>query len=148
VARAPVAAVLEAAFCDKPHAVAFQKYYAGWHLDQGLGGYSQDVYPPTPYGGNLQVAYNADLKRYQLMINAGVVVYYAESPDGMNWSPLSLLYDFRNEKDQPSVYVTFVGMGDDPSILGKQFYVFYTRYPNTGAGWNGASVNRFTVSCQ
>jgi hypothetical protein len=76
-----------------------------------------------------------------------VVVYYAESPDGMRWSPLSLLYDFRNEPDQPSVYVTFVGKGDDPSILDKQFYIFYTRYPNTGAGWFGASVNRFTVSC-
>jgi len=58
------------------------------------------------------------------------------------------LYDFRNDPDQPSVYVTFVGMGDDPTILGKQFYVFYTRYPNNGTGWNGASVNRFTVACQ
>ena len=147
VARASLAAVLEAAFCDKPHAAAFQKYYDGWNLDQGLGGYSANLDPQTPYGGNLQVAYNAALQRYQLMINAGVVVYYAESPDGMHWSPLSLLYDFRNLPDQPSVYVTFVGMGDDPSILGKQFYIFYTRYPNTGAGWFGASVNRFTVSC-
>jgi hypothetical protein len=81
-------------------------------------------------------------------MNAGVVLYYAESPDGLNWSPLTLFYDFRNNPDQPSVYAAFVGTGDDPGILGKQFYVFYTRYPNTGAGWNGASVNRFTVSCQ
>jgi hypothetical protein len=148
VARAPIASVLQAAFGSKPHAVAFQKFYDGWHLEQGLGGYSKDLNPQTPYGGNLQVAYNADLYRYQMLINAGVVIYYSESPNGMSWSDLSLLYDFRNEPDQPSVYVTFVGMGDDPSILGKQFYVFYTRYPNTGAGWNGATVNRFTVSCQ
>jgi hypothetical protein len=66
----------------------------------------------------------------------------------MNWSDLSVLYDFRNDPDQPSVYVTFVGMGDDPNILSKQFYVLYTRYPNNGTGWNGASVNRFTVSCR
>jgi hypothetical protein len=148
VARAPIAAVLEAAFGPKPHAVAFQKYYDGWRLDQGLGGYSTDLDTQTPYGGNLQVAYNADLRIYQLLLNAGVVVYYMESLDGMNWSPLTTFYDFRNEQDQPSVYVAFVGMGDDPSILGRQFYVFYTRYPNTGAGWTGASVNRFTVSCQ
>jgi len=45
VARAPIAAVLEAAFGSKPHAVAFQKYYDGWHFDQGLGGYSQDLNP-------------------------------------------------------------------------------------------------------
>jgi hypothetical protein len=147
VARAPIAAVLEAAFGSKPHAVAFQKYYGGWYLDQGLGGYSQNLDPQTPYGGDLTVAYNADLHVYQLLINAGVVVYYADSPDGMNWSPLTLLYDFRQEKDQPRVYVAFVGMAKDPSILGKQFYIFYTRLPNDG-GWNAASVNRFTVSCQ
>jgi hypothetical protein len=148
VARAPTGSVLNAAFGSQPHAAAFQKYYDGWHLDQGLGGYSKDLYPQTPYGGNLQVAFNAYLHRYQLFMNAGVVLYYAESPDGLNWSPLTLFYDFRNNPNQPSVYAAFVGTGDDPGILGKQFYVFYTRYPNTGAGWNGASVNRFTVSCQ
>ena len=148
VARADIRKTLIAAFGEKPHAVAFQKYYAGWNLDQALGGYSDDLNTQTPYGGNLNVAYNADLKRYQAMINAGVVVYYMESPDGLSWSPLSLLYDFRNQADQPSVYVTFVGMGDDPSVLGKEFYVFYTNYPGNGTGWNGASLRRFTVSCQ
>ena len=148
VARASIAELLGAAFGDKPHAVAFQKFYAGWHLDQGLGGYSEDLKPQTPYGGNLQVAYNADLQRYQMLINAGVVLYYAESSDGMKWSVPQLLYDFRNAKDQPSVYAAFVGMGEDPSILGREFYIFYTRYPNTGAGWTGASANRFTVSCR
>jgi hypothetical protein len=101
----------------------------------------------TPYSGELQVAYNVYLQRYQMLVNAGVVVYYAESPDGLAWSNLSLLYDFRNDKDQPSVYVNFAGMGDDPSILGKEFYIFYTRYPGNGRGWPGASVNRFTLSC-
>lgn len=148
VARAPLDAVLQAAFGSKPHAIAFEKYYDGWHLNQGLGGYSEDLDTQTPYGGTLTVAYNADLHAYQLLINAGVVVYYTDSPDGMNWAPLSLLYDFRKEKDQPSVYVAFVGMGDDPSVLGKKFYIFYTKYPNNGEGWSGASVNRFTVSCQ
>lgn len=148
VARAPIAAVLEAAFGSKPHAVAFQKFYDGWHLEQGLGGYSKDLNTQTPYGGNLQVAYNVDLHIYQMFVNAGVVIYYSESSDGMNWSQLSLFYDFRNDKDHPSVYDAPVGMGSDPNILGKQFYVFYTRYPNNGQGWNGASVNRFTVSCQ
>jgi len=148
IARAPVDAVLAAAFGSTPHAIAFQKFYDGWNVEQALGGYSRDLYPQTSYGGNLQVAYNADLKIYQALINAGVVVYYTDSPDGMNWSPLALLYDFRNEKDQPSVYVAFAGMGSDPSVLGNEFYIFYTKYPNTGAGWGGATVNRFTVSCE
>lgn len=148
VARAPIGEVIAAAFGAKPHAVAFQKFYAGFHLEQGLGGYSKGLNPTTPYGGNLQVAYNGNLGRYQMLINAGVVLYYSESVTGLSWSPLSLFYDFRNDPDQASVYAAFVGMGDDPSILGKQFYVFYTRYPNNGEGWNGATVNRFTVSCQ
>jgi hypothetical protein len=38
-------------------------------------------------------------------------------------------------------------MGDDPNILGQQYYIFYTSYPSNGTGWQGATVNRFTVSC-
>jgi hypothetical protein len=147
VARARIATVLEAAFGSTPHAAAFQKYYDGWHLDQGLGGYSQDLNPNAQYSGELQVAYNSDLRRYQMIIGEGVVVAYSESLDGLNWSLPALLYDFRNEKGQPTTYVAPVGMGDDPRMLGRQFYIFYTRYPTTGAGWDGASVNRLTVSC-
>jgi hypothetical protein len=83
-----------------------------------------------------------------MLINAGVVVYYSDSPDGMSWSPLTLLFDFQNQPDQPSVYVAPMGMGDDPNMLGRQFYIFYTRYPNNGLGWSGASVDRATISCQ
>lgn len=147
VARAPIASVLQAAFGSKPHAVPFDKFYAGWNYSPGLGGFSADLNTTTPYGGSLTVGYNAFLRRYQMLTNAGVVVYYSESPDGLKWSPLSLLYDFRNDPDQPSVYVDLVGTGADPSILGSQFYIFYTRYPGNGEGWPGASVHRFTVSC-
>ena len=146
VARAPVVSVLQAAFGATPHAVPFEKFYDGWDLSQGLGGYSTDLNTTTPYGGTLQVAYNVFPQRYQMLTNAGVVVYYSESPDGLHWSPLSLLYDFRNDPDRPSVYVNFVGMGPDPSVLGSQFYI-YTRYPGNGESWPGASVHRFTVSC-
>ncbi len=147
VARAPVDAVLQAAFGDKPHAVAFQKYYDGWNLEQALGGYSKDLNRSSPYGGTLQVAFNAGLQRYQMIVNAGVVLYYSESTDGLTWSALTLWHDFRNVAFPPSVYVASVGMGDDPNILGKQYYIFYTSYPSNGSGWPGATVNRFTVSC-
>lgn len=148
VARATIESVLNDAFGDKPRAAAFQKYYEGWGMDQGLGGYSQDLNPMGAYIGNQQVAYNSYLKRYQMFINLGVMIAYAESPDGMNWSIPSVLYDFRDEPDMPSVYDAPVGMGPDPNTLEKQFYIFYTSYPGNGAGWGGASVKRFTVSCQ
>jgi hypothetical protein len=150
VARTPIASLLEAAFGGgKPHAVPFEKYYAGsWHLQPGIGGISTDLNPNAQYSGELQVAYNSALQRYMMIIGEGVVMAYSESPDGLSWTLPVLLYDFRTEKDQPTTYVAPVGSGDDPRILGKQFYVYYTRYPTTGAGWNGASLNRFTLSCK
>ncbi len=147
VARATIFSVLNDAFGEYPRAAAFQKYYEGWHLDQGLGGYSQDLNPNGAYAGNMQVAYNSYLKRYQMFINQGVLIAYAESPDGMKWSIPTVLHDFRTDPGMPSVYDVPVGMSDNPSILDKQFYILYTRSPN-GLGWTGASVNRFTVSCQ
>lgn len=148
VARATISSVLNDAFGDHPRAAAFQKYYQGWDLNQALGGYSQDINPKGAYNGNQQVAWNAYLKRYQMLINQGVLIAYAESPDGMHWSIPSVLYDFRNDPDKPSVYDVPVGMGAEPNTLGKEFYILYTRSPGTGAGWDGASVHRMTIGCQ
>jgi hypothetical protein len=150
VARATVESVLNDAFGDRPRAAAFQKFYQGWHLDQGLGGYSQDLNPQGGYAGNQQVAYNSYLKRYQMFINQGVLIAYSESPDGMSWSIPTVLHDFRPEADKPSVYDAPVGLGNNPTILGKEFYLFYTSIPSAGAslGWDGASVKRFTIACQ
>jgi hypothetical protein len=147
VARATISSVLNDAFGEHPRAAAFEKYYKGWNLDQGLGGYSQDLNPNGGYGGNMQVVYNTYLKRYQEFINQGVLIAYAESLDGFHWSIPTVLYDFRKDPDMPSVYDVPVGMGDNPNVLDKEFYIFYTRLPN-GQGWNGASVDRFTMSCQ
>lgn len=58
-----------------------------------------------------------------------------------------MLKDFSTDPNQPGFYVTPIGFGDEPNVLGRQFYIMYTHYPNNGAGWNGASVRRFTVSC-
>lgn len=150
VARAPVDSVLEDAFGKNPHAALFEKYYAGkWDQQPGLGGISSDLNPSAPYSGELQVAYNPALQRYTMIVGEGVVAAYSESADGLHWTLPVLLFDFRSEKDQPTTYMSApVGEGDDPSVLGRQFYVFYTRYPTTGAGWTGASVNRFTVGCE
>ena len=149
VARAPVASVLAAAFGSRPHAAAFQKYYEGdWYLQPGIGGYSTDLNPQAQYSGELQVAYNSALKRYSMIVGEGTVVAYAESPDGLSWSLPSLLYDFSNSPGQPTTYVAPIGAGEDPRILGQQFYIYYTAYPQDGEGWNGATLNRFTISCQ
>ena len=86
VARATISSVLNDAFGERPRAAAFEKYYAGWDRDQGLGGYSEELSPTSGYIGNQQVAWNSYLKRYQMLINQGVLIAYAESVDGMHWS--------------------------------------------------------------
>ena len=95
----------------------------------------------------MQVAWSSYLKRYQAIIGEGVVVAYAESPDGFHWSLPMLLKDFRTEPDMPTSYVMPVGLGADPRLLGKEFAVLYTRYPQNGGGWDAATVHRMTVSC-
>jgi hypothetical protein len=150
LARAPIDSVLEAAFSKKhPRAFAFEKRYDGWNVDQGLGGYSRDLLPAAAsYWGPVRVNWNANLLRYQAFINNGNLIAYAESPDGLDWSTPSVLKDFSKDPNQPGFYVTPVGLGDEPHVLGTQFYILYTYYPNNGEGWSGASVRRFTVSCQ
>ncbi len=150
LARAPIDSVFEAAFnATHPHAVAFEKRYDGWNVDQGLGGYSRDLFPAgAAYWGPMRVNWNAELHRYQVFINNGNLIGYAESPDGLSWSLPTVLKDLSNDPNQPGFYLTPIGLGDEPHVLGKQFYVMYTYYPNNGEGWNGASVRRFTVSCQ
>jgi hypothetical protein len=144
VARAPIIEVLTAAFSNEPHAAFFQKYYAGdWRLEPGIGGYSTDLNPSAPYSGELQVAYNADLQRYVMIIGEGALFAYAESPDGLRWTSPVLLHQFTG---QPNTYVMPVGTGSDPRILGKQFYLFYT-YGGSG-GWPSNYVGRLTVNCQ
>ncbi len=148
VARAPVKDLLAAAFGNKPHTVPFQKYYAyagsginPWTIEQGLGGYSTDLNPNALYGGELQVAYNSAINRFSMIIDESTVFAYAESADGLTWTlPVQFF------QTQTSTYVMPVGMGDDPRILGEQFYVFYTL--TSPQGWTGNTVNRLTVTCQ
>jgi len=150
VARAPIDAVIGAAFNPThPHAFAFEKRYDGWNVDQGLGGYSRDLSAAgSAYWGPARVNWNDALKRYQAFINNGNLIAYAESPDGLSWSVPTVLKDFSSDPNQPGIYVTPVGLGDEPHVLGKQFYILFTYYPNNGDGWFGASVRRFTVTCQ
>jgi hypothetical protein len=78
----------------------------------------------------------------------GNLIAYAESPDGLSWSSSTVLYNFSNDPNQPGFYVTPIGLGEELHVLGKQSYIMYSYYPNNGEGWSGASVRRFTVTCQ
>jgi hypothetical protein len=146
VARALMISVYSDAFGSKPRAAAFNKYYEGTWLQPGIGGLSSDLNPQALWAGENQVEFNDYLQRYVMVVGEGVLMAYAESPDGLHWSQPLLIHDLRNEPGQPTGYAMPGGMGDDPHTLDQQFYVYYTRYPQNGLGWTGASLNRFTVS--
>ena len=146
VARAPVASVLNAAFGSaRPHTVAFEKFYEGsWHLQPGIGGASTDLNPRSAYRGYLDIHYNRVLQRYVLIISDDTDFGYSESTDGLTWTIPTLLGTF----GPIAAYPTAVGFGDDPHVLGKSFYVYFTHLPTDGTGWTNGALRRLTLSCQ
>jgi hypothetical protein len=146
VARAPVFAVLTAAFGPAPHhAVPFQKFYEGnWILQPAIGGASTDLNPTSAYQGYLDIHFSSFLQRYVMIISNDTNFGYAESPDGLNWTAPTLLGNF----ETIAAYPTAVGLGDDPHILGKSYYVYFTQLPTDGTGWTNGSLQRFTLTCQ
>jgi hypothetical protein len=145
IARAPIAEVLQDAFGGNVHfAAPFTKYYQGAWDQSGIGGASTDLIPEGYYGGGENVAYNSYIHRY-LMFNSDSQNYsYAESPDGLNWTDTIFLGMLGNVPDLAG-YSMPVGLGDDPRILGKEFYVYYTQF--RGPWPTAQSVKRFTFSC-
>jgi len=148
VARALASSVLEAAFGSaRPHTVAFEKYYKGsWHLQPGIGGASTNLLPTSSSQerGYIDIHYNSALQRYGMIISNDTTFYYAESIDGLTWTLPSLLGTF----GPIAAYPTAVGFGEDPHILGKTFYVYFTHLPTDGTGWTNGAVRRLTLSCQ
>ncbi len=145
VARAPITSVLEAASGEHPHAAAFEKYYKGAWSQPGIGGLSTDLNPNAGYAGSPNVAYDSAFGRYVMITDDTQHIAYAESVDGLSWTlPVLLEQDENNQMSFD--YAVPIGTGDDPNVLGKQFYVFFTY--GSAQGWPGNTVRRFTVTCQ
>ena len=145
VAHAPVRAVLQAAFGGpRRYAAAFSKFYQGRWQEPGIGGRSTEL-SSRMSGDEFQVAYNAELKLYAMVIGRDVSIAYAESQDGLVWSTPIMLRDFTGMGGR--IYEMPVGLGADTTLLGRTFDVFYTWYPSNGLGWNGAELRRLDVDC-
>jgi hypothetical protein len=154
VARAPVASVLEAAFgSTHPHTVPFEKFYQGsWNLQPGIGGASTDLNPNARYQGYLDVHYNSALHRYVMITSDDTHFAYYESIDGLSWTNAIFLGAFANPENGSGTiapYPTSVGLGDDPSILGKTFYIYYLHLGLEGGNLprKEDSLRRLTVTC-
>jgi hypothetical protein len=145
VARVLAASLLDAVFGSaRPHAVPFEKFYKGnWHLQPGIGGASTDLTPnaPSQVEGYIDIHYNSALQRYVMIISNDTTFYYAESIDALTWTQPIALGTF----GPIAAYPTSVGLGDDPHILGRRFYIYFTYLPSTG--WPDGSLQRMTVTC-
>jgi hypothetical protein len=145
VARARVADVLSAAFgSTSPHTVPFEKFFNGtWHLEPGIGGDSTDLNPQSAYQGYLDIHYNSAIARYVMIISNDTTFGYAESVDGLTWTvPIGL-----GKFGPIAAYPTAVGLGSDPHVLGKSYYVYFTHLPTDGSGWKKGELRRLTLSC-
>jgi len=144
VARAPVASVLDAAFgSSHPHAVPFEKFYQGnWHVQPAIGGASTDLVPGSGFQGYIDIHFNSAIQRYAMIISNDTAFGYAESVDALHWTLPTLLGSF----GPIAAYPTAVGVGDDPHILGNNFYVYFTYLPSDG--WAGGLLRRLSVTCQ
>lgn len=152
VARVPVDEFLHAAFDDETPRVlpSFEKYYQGAWDQPGLGGLSTSVLNPQSSAGDPVVIWNEFLKRYVVIFDDTGTISYADSADGIHWPPAIPLI-MVSSKVASALYAVPVGKGNDTNVIGEDFFVFYTYYPNPtpeGGGWPAASLRRLNVQCQ
>ncbi|HEY6369537.1 MAG TPA: hypothetical protein VIX37_03090 [Candidatus Sulfotelmatobacter sp.] len=153
VARVLAASLLNAAFGSAhPHTVPFEKFYEGnWHLQPGIGGASTDLLPRVPpqVGGYLDIHYNSALQRYVMIMDNDTTFYYAESLDGLTWTPPTSPGTFADGVKTLAPHSTLVGLGDNPNLLGKTFIVYYAflHEENGGLPREGDSLRRIRLTC-
>lgn len=125
VARAKVSDVIEAAV-NQRQAWPWMKYYDGAWTEPGLGGRStalveqgEDSFMPS------DVAFNACARKYTAVILGtpfpDADLYWSESADGLTWNPVKKIVGDEGEQ----IYATLIGMGEDPHLTGREFFIYY-----------------------
>jgi hypothetical protein len=153
VARALAASLLQAAFgSNLPRAIPFQKFYQRtWYLQPAIGGASTDLSPTwePQQSGYLDVHFNSALQRYVMIMDNDTTFYYTESVDGLTWTSPIALGNYAEGVNTLVPYASSIGLEDDPGILGKSFYIYYTflHEENGGLPREGNSLRRITVTC-
>jgi hypothetical protein len=119
--------------------------YEGEWGQPGIGGLSTYLNPKAGSAGSANVAYDSAFGRYVMITDDTQHIAYAESADGLSWT-LPVLSEQVEDIQTSFDYAVPIGAGDDPNVLGEQFYVFFTY--GSPQGWPGNTVQRFTVTCQ
>jgi hypothetical protein len=142
VARAPLADVLAAARTGQ--VVPWHKYHDGAWDSPALGGASTDLRSGrNPWGPHVvRMASGAYLMAAGASPREMVL---STSSDGLNsWSAEVPLF---RDPQRWVMYPTLVGLGPDPSVIGNQFYLYYSEFENTNPDWSNATVKRRLITC-
>jgi hypothetical protein len=129
---------------------SFEKYYRGQWEEPGIGGRSTSLLNLDSTAGDPSAIWSSFLRRYVVIFDDTETISYAESVDGLTWSVATPLFK-ANPNLTSVLYAVPTGLGRDTNVIGRQFYVYYTRYPNptqAGGGWPDASIERLDVECE
>jgi hypothetical protein len=142
VARASMADLMTNALAGR--STAFNKYYNGGWSEPGLGGNATPLEVGNPGTSWVGVSYNDHLGQLVMVSSQwsgdGGDLYYATSPDGINWAPRQPLAIDSGEQ----FYPTIIGTGADPTHSGQSFYVYYT--DSQKGRWGGTQLRRREVT--
>jgi hypothetical protein len=143
VARAPVAEVVGAA--ARGSVSPWRKYYNGKWDSPAVGGPSTDLQPGQSMAWAPHVVRMAGGGVVMVAAVSAREVVMSTSPNGITgWSPRVPLF---RDPDRYNAYVTVVGTGADPSMVGNKFYVYNTQFLNTEANWSNVQLVRRQVTC-
>ncbi len=84
-----------------------------------------------------------------MIMDNDTTFYYTESVDGLTWTSPIALGNYAEGVNTLVPYASSIGLEDDPGILGKSFYIYYTflHEENGGLPREGNSLRRITVTC-
>ena len=145
VARASMTDIMNNALMGRN--TSFNKYYNGGWTHSALGGKASYLENVNPANSWLSVSYNDHINQLVMVSSQwsgdGGDLYYATSPDGVQWSSRKPLAVDAGEQFYPSI----VGTGSDPSRTGQSFYVYYTdSQKGVWDRWSDAELRRRTVT--
>lgn len=128
VASAPIKDVVKAALQGR--AYAWRKYYKGSFSTSGLGGRFSPIVVPSNrelFHAWPSVAYNQQLDKFIMTYMAGWSgIALRTSDDGLKWSHPTMVQTGRFPDGV--VYPMLVGMGNNPSVLNSEFWLYYINH--------------------
>ncbi|MEU8358689.1 hypothetical protein AB0C27_22010 [Nonomuraea sp. NPDC048882] len=141
-ARAPLGEVIAAARSGTVS--PWRKYHQGEWASPGIGGDAGDLQPGMPSAWAPNVIRAAEGGVIMVAAADDREIVMSSSPDGLTgWTPRIPLF---RDPEYTNAYVTAVGT-DDPSVAGRQFYVYNTQFLDKQPNLRNMQLVRHLITC-